>query len=51
MQVFINELKAKVPAESLYQAQIRAFQKAYGITMLQFEEGWKAWVLEIYPSV
>jgi hypothetical protein len=51
MQIFINELKAKVPAESLYQAQIRAFQKAYGLTLLQFEEGWKAWVLETYPSV
>lgn len=51
MPVFINELKSKQQNESLYQAQVRAFHKAYGITMLQFEAGWKEWVLAVYPDV
>ena len=51
MPLFINELKNKKEGETLYQAQIRAFQKAYGITLLQFEAGWKEWVLSIYPDV
>ncbi len=50
MSVFINELKSKKQNETLYQVQIRAFRAAYGITLLQFDAGWRAWVKAVYPD-
>ncbi|MBI1849125.1 MAG: hypothetical protein HYR85_02145 [Planctomycetes bacterium] len=50
-KVFLNALKEKKTEESIYAAQVRGFQSAYGITMLQFDEGWRRWVLAIYPDV
>jgi hypothetical protein len=51
MKRFINALKEKPTQESIYAAQVRAFETAYGITMLQFDEGWRRWVLAVYPDV
>jgi hypothetical protein len=51
MRIFLNALKGKKTEESIYQAQVRAFREAYGVTMLQFEEGWKRWVSAVYPEV
>ena len=51
MKFFINTLKEKKTEESITTAQVRAFQSAYGITMLQFDEGWRRWVLAVYPDV
>jgi hypothetical protein len=50
-RVFFNELKSKTTAESLHAVQIRAFRKAYGITLLQFDQGWRFWVKAVYPLV
>ena len=51
MSVFINEIKAKKPNETLYQAQVRAFRKAYNINMNQFDAGWRKWVKRVYPDM
>jgi hypothetical protein len=51
MPRFIQILKSKTETDSLREIQNRAFREAYGITPLAFEEGWKAWVLAVYPSV
>ncbi len=51
MPKFLQILKSKQPTQSLYEIQVKAFKEAYGITPLQFETAWKAWVLEIYPEV
>jgi len=50
MKVFINALKDKKQEETLYQAQIRAFRRAYGISLIRFDEGWRAWVRDVYPD-
>lgn len=51
MKVFINALKAKADTETLYQAQVRGFRMAYGISPLQFDEGWREWVKATYPDL
>ncbi|MFP6641506.1 MAG: hypothetical protein VCC04_14775 [Myxococcota bacterium] len=51
MRIFINELKSKKETESVYQAQIRAFRKAYNISLIQFDTGWREWVKKVYPDV
>jgi hypothetical protein len=39
----VRELKAKVPSRE-------ALQKVYGMSVLDFEAQWKAWVLATYPK-
>lgn len=51
MRIFINEVKSKKENETLYQAQVRAFRKAYNINMNQFDAGWREWVMKVYPDV
>ncbi len=48
---FIQTLKSKKKGENLYNLQVRAFRRAYGLSIPVFEEQWKAWVKATYPSV
>lgn len=48
---FIDILKSRKKGENLYNLQVRAFRKVYGLTITAFEEQWKQWVRETYPSV
>ena len=50
-RVFINEMKSKKVNESLHAAQVRAFRSAYKMTLLRFDQRWRAWVAAVYPSV
>lgn len=50
-KTFLDIVKSKQPGETLYQIQLKAFREAYGITMLQFDEGWRAWVRKVYPDL
>ena len=50
LPIFLNEVKSKAEGESLYDVQTRAFKKAYGVTMLQFDKAWREWVMRTYPA-
>jgi hypothetical protein len=51
MGKFIHVLKDKKKGESVFNLQVRAFQVAFGVSMTQFFENWKQWVLDTYPTV
>ncbi len=51
LPLFIEALKSKTEDETLHQAQVRALKTAYGVNMLEFDEGWRAWVKALYPDV
>ena len=48
---FVQILKSKKKGENLYNLQVRAFRKAFGLSIPVFEEQWKEWVKKTYPSV
>lgn len=48
---FVDEMKSKKNEEPVAQAQVRAFKKVYGLSLLQFDAGWRKWVLAVYPEL
>jgi len=50
LRVFLDVLKGKEDTEPIGRAQVRAFREACGLSPLRFDEGWRRWVLAVYPD-
>ncbi len=48
---FIGRMKAVMSGKSTIRTQLKAFKDIYHLTPEEFEEGWRAWVLEGMPGV
>jgi hypothetical protein len=50
LRLFIDELKSRSLESSLAEAQLKACERALGVSTKGFEDAWKAWVLATKPG-